>query len=111
MADLIIPATLKSWLFFLFLFFLLGYPIPFSILFGAIGGVAGGLTSSWLQVQQGIASDSNNDDDESGRDDDATAPGKVLGKSSRWEIPFFGSSKAKQRYTARNQRARSRRIR
>jgi len=110
-ADLIIPATLKSWLFFLFLFFLLGYPIPFSILFGAIGGVAGGLTSSWLQVQQSIASDSENDDEKGGNGDDNSPPGEILQKTSRWEIPFFGTSKAKQRYNARNQRARNRRIR
>lgn len=109
MADLIIPATLKSWLFFLLLFFLLGYPIPFSILFGAIGGVAGGLTSSWLQVQQGIASGPDSNDDGGGNEDDS--PGEILKKAPRWELPFLGPNKAKQRYTERNNRARNRRIR
>ncbi|MEL7330531.1 MAG: hypothetical protein AAGJ69_11980 [Cyanobacteria bacterium J06559_1] len=109
MVDLIIPATLRSWLFFLLLFVLLGYPIPFSILFGAIGGVAGGLTSSWLQVEQKVADDSEESDDSDG--DDNQTPGDVLEQAPRWELPFFGNNKAKQRYTERNKRARNRRIR
>lgn len=109
MADLIIPATLRSWLLFLFLFWLLGYPIPFSILFGAIGGIAGGLTSSWLQVQQRVASGS--DDNNNGDGSDNRTPGEILDKAPRWELPFFGTNKAKQRYAERNKRARNRRIR
>jgi hypothetical protein len=42
-----VPTALKLWLFFLFCFFLLGYPVPLSILFGAVGGFAGGWVDAW----------------------------------------------------------------
>lgn len=38
---------LKLWLFFLLSLYLLGYSIPLSIFFGALGGLAGGLYYSW----------------------------------------------------------------
>ncbi len=105
MADLIIPATLKIWLFFLLAFVLLGYPIPFSILFGAIGGVAGGLTSAWWQVKGGAPPTPKNlpPIDKLRRPD----PDEV---DPRWELPFLKTNKAKKRYIERNQRARDRKI-
>jgi membrane associated rhomboid family serine protease len=42
-----VPTALKLWLFFLFCFFFLGYPVPLSILFGAVGGFAGGWVDAW----------------------------------------------------------------
>ena len=53
MTDLIVPAALRIWLVFLLLFALLGYSVPASILFGAIGGFAGGLVSAWWYVPGG----------------------------------------------------------
>jgi hypothetical protein len=41
------------WLVFLFSFLLLGYEIVPSIIFGAIGGFAGGLISAWWQTPGG----------------------------------------------------------
>ncbi len=112
-ADLIIPATLRTWLVFLLLFILLGYPVPFSILFGISGGVAGGLTTAWWQVKgkgPGEAGkpklpimEANGDDDAGDRTDTDDKP--------RWELPFLGPSKSKKRYLERNRRAKNRRIR
>jgi hypothetical protein len=39
--------ALKLWLFFMMSFFFLGYPVPFCILLGAIGGFAGGWVAAW----------------------------------------------------------------
>lgn len=47
MTDLIVPAALRIWLVFLLVFIVLGYSVTASILFGAIGGFAGGLVSAW----------------------------------------------------------------
>lgn len=47
MTDLIVPAALRIWLVFLLVFIVLGYSVTVSILFGAIGGFAGGLVSAW----------------------------------------------------------------
>ena len=47
MADKIIPAALRIWLVFLFLFLLLGYEVVPSILLGAIAGFAGGTIHAW----------------------------------------------------------------
>ncbi len=47
MTDLIVPAALRIWLVFLLVLILLGYSVTVSILFGAIGGFAGGLVSAW----------------------------------------------------------------
>lgn len=47
MTDLIVPAALRIWLGFLLVFVLLGYSVTVSILFGAVGGFAGGLVSAW----------------------------------------------------------------
>jgi hypothetical protein len=53
MTDKIFPVALRLWLVFLFAFLLLGYEIVPSILFGAIGGFAGGLVSAWWQPPGG----------------------------------------------------------
>ena len=54
MADLIIPAVIRWWLGFLLFFILLGYDVPFSICFSAIGGLAGGVVMGWWQAKGGI---------------------------------------------------------
>lgn len=41
------PLALRLWLLFLLALFFLGYPVPFSILMGAVGGFAGGWVFSW----------------------------------------------------------------
>lgn len=44
--------ALKFWLFFLFsFFFILQYPIPLSILLGAVGGTAGGWVIGWWNTK------------------------------------------------------------
>lgn len=43
--------ALKFWLFFLFCFFFLQYPIPLSILLGAVGGSAGGWVVGWWNTK------------------------------------------------------------
>ena len=54
MADRIIPVALRLWLRFLCALLLLGYGVGLSILFGAIGGFAGGTVSAWWQAPGGI---------------------------------------------------------
>lgn len=44
---------LRLWLFFLFCFFFLGYPVPLSILLGFAGGVAGGWAMGWWKSSEG----------------------------------------------------------
>ncbi|ESA34298.1 hypothetical protein N836_17935 [Leptolyngbya sp. Heron Island J] len=53
MTDLIVPAALRIWLVFLLIFALLGYSVTVSILFGAVGGFAGGLVSAWWHAPGG----------------------------------------------------------
>lgn len=53
MTDLIVPGALRIWLVFLLVFILLGYPVTVSILFGAIGGFAGGLVNAWWNTLGG----------------------------------------------------------
>ncbi|MEM9005240.1 MAG: hypothetical protein AAGE59_17170 [Cyanobacteria bacterium P01_F01_bin.86] len=53
MTDKIIPIALRLWLVFLFAFLLLGYAVVPSILFGAIGGFAGGMVNIWWQTPGG----------------------------------------------------------
>lgn len=47
MIDKIVPAALRIWLLFLFVFLLLGFSTVGSILFGAIAGFAGGTIRAW----------------------------------------------------------------
>ena len=53
MTDLIVPAALRIWLVFLLIFVLLGYSVTTSILFGVVGGFAGGLVSAWWDALGG----------------------------------------------------------
>ena len=53
MADKIIPTALRIWLAFLLVLLLLGYSILTSIVFGAIGGFAGGMISAWWKTPGG----------------------------------------------------------
>lgn len=53
MADKIFPVALRLWLFFIAAFLLVGYEISFSIIFGAIGALAGGTVSAWWQTPGG----------------------------------------------------------
>lgn len=42
-------AGLQFWLFFLLTLVLLGFPLPYAIVFGAMGGMAGGFAVGWWQ--------------------------------------------------------------
>ncbi|MGD1856178.1 MAG: hypothetical protein ACFB2W_18200 [Leptolyngbyaceae cyanobacterium] len=53
MTDLIVPTALRMWLIFLLIFALLGYSVPASILFGAVGGFAGGVVAAWWYAPGG----------------------------------------------------------
>lgn len=53
MTDLIVPSALRIWLVFLLVFILLGYPVTVSILFGAVGGFAGGVVAAWWNALGG----------------------------------------------------------
>ncbi|MEO0768001.1 MAG: hypothetical protein AAFY72_00990 [Cyanobacteria bacterium J06649_4] len=109
MADLFIPAALRIWLFSLLTFVLLDYSVPFSILFGAIAGVAGGLVSAWWQIKGGSPSsgfikgleptDKLKQPDPNGSDE-----------GPAFELPFLKTNKAKKRYMERRKRARDRRL-
>ena len=52
-ADKAIPAGLKVWLIFLLSFYFLGLPAVFSILYGFVGGVAGGWIFAWWHTAGG----------------------------------------------------------
>ncbi|NEQ33185.1 MAG: hypothetical protein F6K04_19670 [Leptolyngbya sp. SIO4C5] len=54
MVDKAIPAGLKIWLAFLLALLVVGYDVIPSILFGAVGGVAGGILSAWWQTPGGV---------------------------------------------------------
>ena len=107
MADLIIPATLRIWLIFLLVFVLLRYPVPFSIVFGGIAGLAGGIATAWWQVKGGAPTDPKDRPPV-----DQIEPTVVNDReiTSRWEIPFLKRNPAKARYVARVRRARNRRL-
>lgn len=53
MTDKIVPVALRLWLLFLFALLLVGYAIVPSILFGAVGGFAGGMVSAWWRTDGG----------------------------------------------------------
>ncbi|MEL6490734.1 MAG: hypothetical protein AAFQ95_12290 [Cyanobacteria bacterium J06621_3] len=105
MADLIIPAALRIWLIFLVIFVALQYPVPFSIIFGGIGGLAGGLVTAWWQMPGGSPkgpkdlppTDSLERPDPDGSD-----------VNPRWELPFLKTNRSQNRYIERQKRARAR---
>ncbi|PZO45920.1 MAG: hypothetical protein DCF15_21095 [Phormidesmis priestleyi] len=106
MADLLIPATIRSWLFFLLVFVLLGYPVTFSIVFGAIGGLAGGLATAWWQVKGGAPVPA----DEESTTQSWRRLHQIKEITSRWDLPLIGPSNAQKRYLERTQRTRSTKI-
>jgi hypothetical protein len=109
LADLIIPATLRIWLVFLFVFFLLGYPVPFSIVFGGIGGLAGGVASAWWQIKGGIPMAS---EERRPGDNPESASARPPETESRWAFPFLKKKTLKQRYyNPRVRKVRGRRTR
>lgn len=107
MADLIIPASILTWLIFLLVFILLGYPTDISMLFGAIGGIAGGTVIGWWQIKGGAPDGPDNrpPTDKLRRPD----PNQEH-YGARWDIPFLKTNRAKKRYQVRRKKARDRRI-
>lgn len=65
MTDLIVPAALRIWLVFLLIFALLGYSVTASILFGAMGGFAGGLVAAWWRAPGGEPKPKDNKQEQS----------------------------------------------
>ena len=51
--DLLVPAALRICLLFLLVLVLIGYPVEASILFAAVGGLAGGFVSAWWRSYGG----------------------------------------------------------
>jgi hypothetical protein len=51
--DKIVPFALRLWLGFLFVFLLLGYAVVPSVIFGAIGGLAGSTVHAWWTTPGG----------------------------------------------------------
>ena len=45
--------ALRLWLFFLFSFFFLGYPVPLCIFLGMVGGLGGGWVFGWWKSVEG----------------------------------------------------------
>lgn len=107
MADRIIPTTILIWLIFLLVFILLGYSTSASMLFGAIGGVAGGVVIGWGQIKGGAPADPGDRPpaDKLRRPN----PNKEHFDTS-WHIPFLKTNRANKRYMARRQKARDRKI-
>jgi len=68
------PVALRVWLAFLLCLVLLGYSVPFSIVVGAVGGIAGGWVVAWWNSKdkpQKVSSESQDEQEE--------APIKVSG--------------------------------
>lgn len=108
MADLIIPAALRLWLIFLISFALLGYSVPFSILFGAIGGLAGGVSLAWWQIKGGAPSGEEYKDQPP---IDKLTPEEGSNANPRWQLPLLKPDKSKMRYLERQRRVRGRKSR
>ena len=109
MADLIIPAAIRTWLVFLLIFIVLGYSTSFSLLFGAIGGLAGGVVTGWWQIKGGAPESSDPSErppiDKLRRPDPNTEHFGL-----RWNMPFLKSNRANKRYMERRKKARDRRV-
>ena len=91
-ADKAIPAGLKVWLIFLISFYLLGLPVILSILFGFMGGVAGGWIFAWWQTAGGEPLET--------RSTEETEQTNRRASQSRFRVPFFRKS-----LTRRNRRS------
>mgnify|MGYP001792841833 FL=1 len=108
MADLIIPAALKIWLIFLLVFIFFQYPVPFSIIFGAIGGIAGGIVSAWWQMKGGSPSDGPKGKPPADKLKRPDPDGSNV--NPRWDVTFLKSNAAQRRYIERRKKARMRRL-
>ncbi|MGB3570865.1 MAG: hypothetical protein WA783_07515 [Phormidesmis sp.] len=107
MADLLIPAAVRTWLVFLLLFILLGYDVPFSILFGALGGLAGGLVTAWWQIKGGAPHGPT----DLPPTDHLRRPDPDGSDVNPWfELPFLKTNKSQRRYIERKKKARARRL-
>ena len=106
MADLLIPALIRTWFIFLVTFIFLGYAVPFSIFFGFVGGLAGGLISAWWEIKGGAPAGPKGlpPTDKLRR----PAP-DGSDENPRFELPFLKTNKAQQRYMERKKKARARR--
>ena len=108
MADLIIPAALRLWLFFLVIFVVLDYSATFSIVFGASAGLSGGIVSAWWQIIGVSPSEEPKGLKPVDKLKQPAAEGSA--RSERFGLPFLKSNKAKRRYMERNKRARERKL-
>ncbi|PZO18249.1 MAG: hypothetical protein DCF25_10025 [Leptolyngbya foveolarum] len=106
MADRIIPTAILTWLIFLLVFILLGYTTGVSMLFGAIGGVAGGIVIGWWHIKGGAPSGPADrpPSDKLRRPD----PNKEH-FGAGWHVPFLKTNRANKRYMVRRKKARDRR--
>ncbi len=107
MADLFIPAAIRTWLVFLLLFVFLDYGVPFSILFGALGGLAGGIVTAWWQIKGGAP---HGPKDLPPTDHLRRPEPDGSEVNPRLELPFLKTNKAQRRYIERKKKARSRRL-
>jgi len=105
--DLIIPAAIRTWLVFLLVFILLDYSTGVSMLFGAIGGIAGGVVTAWWQIKGGApAGPTDHPPTDKLRRPDPNKEHFGAG----WHVPFLKSNRANKRYMARRKKARDRRV-
>lgn len=84
----------------------MGYPVTFSIVFGAIGGLAGGLATAWWQVKGGAPMPV----EEESRTESWRRLHQIKEIASRWDLPLVGPSNSQKRYLERTQRTRSTKI-
>jgi len=93
---------------FLLVFIFFQYPVPFSIIFGAVGGLAGGIVTAWWQMKGGSPSDGPKGQRPIDSLRRPTPDGSDM--NSRWEVPFLKSNAAQHRYIERKKKARARRL-
>lgn len=76
-------------------------------MFGAIGGLAGGISSAWWQIKGGAPSEPTY----KGQPPvDKLTPQEGSITNPRWRFPFLKPDKSKIRYLERQQRVRDRRM-
>ena len=83
-ADKAIPAGLKVWLIFLLSLYFLGLPVVLSILFGFVGGIAGGWILAWWQTPGGEPFE--------GRSPEEIERAKRRSSPPRLKLTFFNKS-------------------
>lgn len=79
------PVALRVWLVFLLCLVLLGYSVPFSIVVGAVGGIASGWVVAWWNS----------------KDEPSTAPSEPQDEPEETPVKLSGLTLAKQRRDAR----------